>query len=228
MAKKYYFTQNTEDNILLYLKEEDSFTRNKIYRNNIDHAFNKLAENLIHTYKFYHYEDTYEDLKHEVITFFLEKLNHFNPDSGKAYSFFTKIGYNYLVNRNNTTYKGKKEKEDLIVLDDNRDVINEIDYSDYKTDLSGFFDIFAVYLDENSNSIFDKKHEIQIAYAVLELFKNRVNIENFNKKALYIMIREMTNAKTHDITKVVNIIKKHFISLFEVYKLHGSIDTVTK
>jgi hypothetical protein len=45
---------------------------------------------------------------------------------------------------------------------------------------------------------------------VLELFRRRENIEKYNKKALYVLIREMTNEKTQDISKVVNIIKKEF------------------
>ena len=52
----------------------------------------------------------------------------------------------------------------------------------------------------------------------MELFKRRENIEKYNKKALYVLIREMTNEKTQDISKVVNIIKKDFKEKFKVYE----------
>ena len=65
-------------------------------------------------------------------------------------------------------------------------------------------------VDDNFRSDRDKK----IAHAVLKLFDERKNIEIFNKKALYILIREMTNTKTQHITKVVNVIKKDFTENF--------------
>jgi hypothetical protein len=45
----------------------------------------------------------------------------------------------------------------------------------------------------------------------LEIFRRRENIENFNKKALYILIREMTGSKTQHITRIVNVMKKYNI-----------------
>ena len=63
------------------------------------------------------------------------------------------------------------------------------------------------YWEYNIERIFKKQHELGIAYAVLEIFRNSDRIENFNKKALYLYIREMTNCKTQNITKVVNKMK---------------------
>ena len=56
---------------------------------------------------------------------------------------------------------------------------------------------------------------------LLELFRIRDNIENFNKKALYILIRERTGLKTQNITKVVNRLKKDFGSMFLEYHRTG-------
>ena len=54
---------------------------------------------------------------------------------------------------------------------------------------------------------------MDVANSVLYLMEKRENIENFNKKALYIMIREMTNSNTQHITRVVNVMKKHHVNL---------------
>ena len=64
---------------------------------------------------------------------------------------------------------------------------------------------------------------MDIAYALLEIMKSRDEIEQFNKKALYILIREMTDVKTSDITKVVNIFKTHYIRLIKEYNHSGYI-----
>ena len=73
--------------------------------------------------------------------------------------------------------------------------------------------------------MFKNKKDIDVAYAIVELLRNRYDIENFNKKALYILIREMTNVDTSHITKVTNVFKKHYIKLFEIFDKHGTLDS---
>ena len=71
-----YFTDDTESAIVEYVSSTDQNLRNKIYNKSINHSFYKLAENIIHTFKFYYTElDNVEDLKHEVVTFLLQKLH---------------------------------------------------------------------------------------------------------------------------------------------------------
>ena len=73
-TKNQYFTQDTEDAIVLYNNTECSETRSKIYEREIHFAFFKLTQNIIHTFKFYHTEVTdLEHLQHEII-----KTNFFN------------------------------------------------------------------------------------------------------------------------------------------------------
>ena len=73
---------------------------------------------------------------------------------------------------------------------------------------------FSQYYSRNIEEKFRSDRDKKIAYAVLRLFDERKNIEIFNKKALYILIREMTDTKTQHITKVVNVIKKDFTENF--------------
>ena len=63
-----------------------------------------------------------------------------------------------------------------------------------------------------SMMMMNEQKDILVADSVLELFRRRQNIENFNKKALYIMIREMTGSNTQHITRVVNQMKKYFVA----------------
>ncbi len=73
-----YFTEDTENAIVEYLSHTDQDIRNRIYNSSIAYGFYKLAENIIHTFKFYYTDmDTIEDLKHEVVSFLLEKLFSF-------------------------------------------------------------------------------------------------------------------------------------------------------
>jgi hypothetical protein len=93
-------------------------------------------------------------------------------------------------------------------------------------DYQEFKDIMLEYWDKNLNFVFTKKRDLQIADAVLELFRRSDYIENFNKKHLYLLIREMTDCKTHYITKVVNVMKEHQRKMLNEYLENGDIQQV--
>ena len=81
------------------------------------------------------------------------------------------------------------------------------------------------YWDNNLTNVFRRQKDILVADAVLEMFRRRENIENFNKKALYILIREMTGSKTQHITRIVNLMKKYNMNLMTEFRNTGQIDT---
>ena len=68
-TKNYYFNQGTEDAIIRYNKSDDPILKNKIYNDHIRAAFDKLAENIIHTFKFYYFDVGSIEVKHEVVSF---------------------------------------------------------------------------------------------------------------------------------------------------------------
>ena len=73
------------------------------------------------------------------------------------------------------------------------------------------------------NAIFTNKRDIIVADTILELFRMRDNIENFNKKALYILIRERTGLRTQNITKVINVMKRDYAKMYTVYSKSGHV-----
>ena len=81
------------------------------------------------------------------------------------------------------------------------------------------------YWDNNITNIFRRQKDILVADSVLELFRRRKYIENFNKKALYIMIREMTGSNTQHITRVINQMKAYYFNMVEEFSIYGKIDT---
>jgi hypothetical protein len=222
-SKTQYFTKETEDAIILYNQLEDPIERNKLYDSKIKYPFNKLVENIIHTFKFYHFDIPYEDVKHEVIAFLNEKIHKYtDPTKGKAFSYFSVIAKRYLIVNNNSNYNKFKNTEQTDVIDAQRNVINEVIREESLQEKSDFMDLFITYMDDNLNIIFTKQTDLHVADSVLELFRTRNNIENFNKKALYIMIRERTGVKTQYITKVVNIMKNLYKEMYKNYIVTGT------
>ena len=80
-----------------------------------------------------------------------------------------------------------------------------------------FMDEFVEYCYENLNFIFTNPTDIHVADSVLHLFEERINIEEFNKKALYIFIRERTGLPTTNVTRVVKTLKNLYETKFREY-----------
>jgi hypothetical protein len=204
-----YFTSDTEEAILEYVKSEDDVLRNKIYNERIQYAFFKLTENIIHTFKFYYTEvDTIEELQHEVTCFLLEKLKKYQQDKGKAYSYFGTIAKRYLIVYNNNNYKKLKSKASLEDVDTDKAILVEMtSASNEETQLSKFLTLYTNYVDENLFVLFTKEKELKVADAILQLFKKRETLDILSKKSIYIYIREMTDAPTPVVTKVIKKLK---------------------
>ena len=224
-TKKRYFTEDTEAAIAEYLASTNQSERDNIFSKRIYYPLYKLAENLIHTFKFYYTEvESLEDLKHEVVCFLLEKLHYFDPTKGsKAFSYFSIVGKNYLILYNNTNYKKKKITTDPGAADEDDKVIHELGRPERKQDMKDFIDYFTEYIDKHMFRLFKKDNDRKVCDAVNILFKRRENLEIFNKKALYIYIREITNVDTPVITKVTKILKKKYHELYAEYDKTGYV-----
>ena len=222
-SPRLYFTQETEDAIILYNSSTNQAERDRVYKDKIHKPFDKLAENLIHTFKFYYFDIPYKDVKHEVVAFLNEKISKYKQENGKAFSYFSIVAKNYLIIQNNKNYAKLKSHGDLASVDKNRNIMNEIIKQEMREQKKEFFDLFIEYWDKNLAKKFPKTRDRYIADAVIDLFRYRHNIENYNKKALYILIRERTGVKTQHVTKVINIIKQRYVELYEVYLRSGKL-----
>lgn len=222
-SKKQYFTYITQEAIVAYNKESSYALRNKIYREYIDYPFNKLVENIYHTFKFSYFDIPYEDIKCEVVAFLNEKINKYTEGKGKAFSYFSIIAKNYLIIQNNANYLKFKRRTETSQIDDSRDVVNEMTLSNYQESLKDFVKLWCEWYDNNMNMIFTNRKDILVADTILELFRMADNIENFNKKAIYILIRERTGLKTQNITKVINVMRQDFKKMLQSYLQSGRL-----
>lgn len=222
-ATNMYFTLTTEKAIIAYNKETDYSLRNKIYRDHIDYAFNKLVENIYHTFKFSYFDVPYEDVKCEVVAFLTEKIGKYTEGKGKAFSYFGRIVKNYLIIQNNANYAKLKRRVETTVIDDDRNLSLEMSISSHQESLKDFTDLWVSWYDENMNNVFANKRDVLIADTILEIFRIRDSIENFNKKSIYILIRERTGLKTQNITRVLNVMRNDFEKMFTNYQKSGLI-----
>tara|TARA_B100000963_G_scaffold361279_1_gene395905 strand:+ start:542 stop:1276 length:735 start_codon:yes stop_codon:yes gene_type:complete len=228
---KNYFTKDTENAIVRYNNTICTEEKSKIYGEEIHYAFFKLTENIIHTFKFYYTEvDKIEHLQHEIITFLLSKIHLFDPSKGaKAYSYFGTIVKRWLIIYNTKNYKKRIDKAPVEDLYKDETYSYNLEDNKEADKLSLFIDNYIEYVEERFDIFFPKGNDAKVADAILELFRKRENIEIFNKKALYIYIREImaTNGlevKTPKITKIANRLYDLFKDNYIYYLETGYID----
>ena len=225
---KRYFTKITEMAINAYNNCEDQRLKNRIYNRFIHYPFNKLSENVIHTYKTYYFDVPYEDVKASVVAFLNEKIHKFNGDNGRAFSYFTVVARNYLFNENNANYARMKARDDMSKIDTSRNIVNEVVAYNAKESKSDFIDQYVEYIDIHLFDLFLKDRDRAIADSINELFRTRADLYSYNKKALYILIRERTGVHTQYITKVVGRLKRIYAELLVEYNRNGYLSNSYK
>jgi hypothetical protein len=219
-TKNVYFTQETEDAILEYRNAPTYDEKNRLYNEKIHYAFYKLAENIIHTFKFYYTDvDNIEDLKYEIISFLLQKIDLYDQSKGKAYSYFGTIVKRYLILYNQKNYKNITAKTDFQEIHNEENTIDNLIEMPVSSDIDRL-DIMDVFIGKVENSLFDifqKPEEIKAADAILEIFRKREKIDIFNKKAIFIYVKEIADVNSLTITKVIKQLKDIYKSVLNQY-----------
>ena len=105
-----------------------------------------------------------------------------------------------------------------IDVDEERNIPTEMHNAEMQELLKYFMNAYVEYCYNNINRIFTNQSDIHVADSILHLFENRENIEQYNKKALYVFIRERTGLQTNNITKVIKVLKQIYTTKFKEYE----------
>jgi hypothetical protein len=217
-----YFTADTELSVIKYNAAESDEERNHIYETEIKASFEKLVENIFNTFKFSYFETSPVDVQRETVAHLVANINKYNPDKGKAFGYFSIIAKHYLIFHNNNNYKRFRQHVDIADTPSESSVCLQVEDSFYKdVETKDFIRLMVEYWEKNLSKIFTKQKDLNIANAVVELFRNCDRIEAFNKKALYLLIREISACKTQQITKVINKMWIYQDIITKNYMNHG-------
>lgn len=209
--KKHYFTSETEQAILSYCSTEDNSIRTQLYVIHIQPAFNELVDKIVYTYKFTSLENI-DYLKDECKIWLTTILSKFDASHGtKAFSYFS------VVTKNWFTHKAKKQTKK------NR---REIAYDSMIREIEAvpgspggeFFtqqeemEFWSFLLREVNGwgKFATKPNEKKVLDAVLTLMNNIEQIEIFNKKAIYLYMREITGLNTKQIVSCLNKMRERY------------------
>ena len=223
-GEKMYFTSDTEKAIIKYNNEKDIEIRNEIYVDEIKPCFDKLVENVFNTFKFTYFDNSPIEIQKETIAHLVANMHKFEEGKGKAFSYFSIVAKNYLIFHNNNNYKRFNQHVDISETPSDTTVcLQTTDSYHDELETSEFMKLMVDYWERNIGKIFTKQRDLNIANAVIELFRNSDRIDSFNKKALYLYIREISSCKTQQITKVINKMKQYQNTITKSYLDRGTL-----
>lgn len=223
-SSRNYFTKETDEWVVRYNETEDPKEKEKIFQEHLYYPFYKLAENIINTFKFYHMDvDKVEDLKLDVITMVVQdKIAGFNPNLGtKAFSYFGTIIKRWLIAYSNANYSRKKRQ---VNIDNYQDSFAEATLSIETAPtitLASFFDNWIEDMFEQVETMFPRKEDQSVANAILTVFQRRQDLQLFQKKEIYIYVREITGCDTPYLTKIISVYRKDFLEKYQKLMKEG-------
>lgn len=206
----HYFNDDTEQKLLEYIDEKDSKKKEIIYRDHLHGPLSKLVENIIHTFKFKSFYDDYEDLKQEVLSFLITRLDKFDQKVSKAYTFLSIIAKRYLILNSQINYKKIKSKEDVMMADFDKTIFNEECSKILRTEeMIDYYDFFISYLEENKKRFCKNEMDEKIMNSLIKILNSGDDKNDIdNRKTLCKKIKEDVGcANSSMITKVFNMIK---------------------
>ena len=212
---KYWGTEQ-EEAIVEFNTNEDIEDKHKVFVAIIEPAFRKLVENIYYTYNFNKILWDREQIEHEVMTHLYEKLNKFDISKNKkSFSYFGTITKNWMIQRCNA------DKNKRFIDDDNQDIIvQNISINAYEeNEVNQHNQDFISGIIEDFDDWGSKENYNQEDFAVLEIvndiLKNYHRFNIYNKKQLYVYIREATDLPSRKITKSLKKIKINYSDIKE-------------
>lgn len=211
-----YFSEETDKYILEYLDTDDVQKKHAIFHEGIRPAFEKLIENLIYVYGFQNIDDV-DSMKNDCLSNLFEQLPKYQLSKtldtsrrtgSSGFAYFNVIAKNWFFQKARENNKRVKIEGELHSDLDQELSANEasfaIDSYEEQVSDSEFWLEFYKCLDE-WRPRFAKKTERKVLEAVIFLMKNPELVPIYNKKAIYMYLREMTGLNGKQV--IVNLKK---------------------
>ena len=207
----HYFTQDTEDAIVAYARTEDIAVRTKLYVEHIQPAFNELVDKIVYTYKYTSLQNI-NPLKDDCKIWLTTILDKYNPDRGtKAFSYFSVVTKNWFTHKAKKQAKQNKREihyDSMIREVEAVTAQSHVSFEDDREDAE--FWLFLLKEIDTWKDLNLKENERKVLNAVEILLTSIEEIDIFNKKAIYLYMREITGLNTKQIVSNLNRLRERF------------------
>ena len=209
--KKYYFTEVTEKAIIDYCNTDSLTKRSDLYVKHIQPAFDELVDKIVYTYKFTSLENI-DYHKDDCKIWLTTILGKFDPSQGKkAFSYFSVVTKNWFThkakkqtkkNRREVNYDEMIREIEIVSTDPSNNLLEEVEEKQFWMTLLNEVNTWQ--------KLPLKPNEQKVLDAVLTLMENIDQIEIFNKKAIYLYMREITGLNTKQIVSCLNKMRERY------------------
>ena len=224
-----YFTKETDKYLQKFLEATTPEEKHAIFTDHIRPAFEKLIENLIYVYRFYNIDDM-ETLKKDCLANLYEIIPKFKvaPDpkekGSRGFSYFNVIAKNWFIQKTRERNKRNRLESDLHYDLDHEAVKSDPNFSmtphEDEVEEREFWVKFYEEM-EGWRDKLTKKTERQVLEAVIFLMKNPDLVSIYNKKAVYLYLRELTGLNTKQVVVNLKKIKGLFLKWKDRYYTSG-------
>jgi len=209
--KNHYFTQVHEDAIVKYALTNDRELRSKLYEEYIQPAFDDMVDKIIYTYRFTTLPNI-DYLRADCKVWLTTILNKYDPNKGsKAFSYFSVVTKNWFIHKVKRTKKRLQTEvfmEDVLNEADENLVSDEPSYYDKRSEVEFWMSLNNEI--DTWDSFMIKENEKKVLMAVRILLDSAEQIEIFNKKAIYLYLRELTGLNTKQVVNNLNKLRKRY------------------
>ena len=170
-----------------------------------------MVDKIVFTYKFTSLPNV-DDLKSECKVFLTTVLGKFDPAKGsKAFSYFSVITKNWFIHKvkkNSLQMKREVYYDDMSKDSEFFHMSVENDYEDKREKHEFWQDMWQEMGKWDVQDL--KDNERKVLEAIKILLADPEAIEIFNKKAIYLYIREITGLNTKQVVSNLNRIRKKY------------------
>ena len=206
-----YFTQVHEDAILKYAASNCRKEKTKLYVELIQPAFNEMVDKIVFTYKFTTLPNI-DELRDDCKIWLTTILGKYDvTKKSKAFSYFSVITKNWFIHK--VKQRARRAKREV----DYDDAIKELSFEqivyydrhEEEREKREFWEHFEVEMDGwGTDDMNDNERKV---YEAIRVILNSVDeIEIFNKKAVYLYLREITGMNTKQIVTQLNKFRKKY------------------
>jgi len=209
--KNHYFTKDHENAIVAYANTRCREERTQLYIKWIQPAFDQMVDKIVYTYRFTSLPNigSYRD---ECKIFLTTILDKYDPNRGsKAFSYFSVITKNWFIHKVKKVQKQNRTEvylEDMINQLEEEVISSERTYNDLREEQEFWLSLYTEM--STWDGFMLKDNERKVLQAVKILFESAGDIEIFNKKAIYLYLREITGLNTKQVVNNLNKLRKRY------------------
>ena len=212
-SKNNYFTNVHEQAIIQYSNTDDQKVRTELYVKYIGPVFDEMVDKIVYTYKFTTLPNI-DCLKEECKIWLTTILDKFDPEkNSKAFSYFSVITKNWFI------HKVKKNSKSIKIEVSFDDVKGEVEKNHLSSGASNEYENWREQKEfwtklwgeiDKWEEMKLRENERKVLESIKILLGSVDEIEIFNKKAIYLYMREITGLNTKQIVSNLNRIRARY------------------